>query len=310
LHEHRGVKLIVQPRDGLSPVLTGIRRAKKEIDVVIFRCDRKELIQALGAAVKRGVRVRALIANTNRGGEKKLRKLEMDLLEAGVTVSRTGDELIRYHGKYLVIDRQSLWVLGFNFVSLDIVKSRSFGLMTRRRTEVSEAIKLFEADVTRQPYVPGDTDLVVSPETSRLDLMKFVRDAKQQLLIYDPKITDRSFCEALAARAKAGVEVKVMGKVSGPASELPHEKFPGKRLHVRLIIRDARDAFLGSQSLRALELDKRREIGLIVKRKALVAEMVKVFQDDWADTDSGKAEKKKKAEELARVAGSGAHVTV
>ncbi len=89
------MKLIVQPRDGLSSIVSAIRLAKKEIDLVIFRFDRPEIEKALDAAVKRGVRVRALIAHTNRGGEKNLRKLEQKLLEAGVTVARTGDEFPR-----------------------------------------------------------------------------------------------------------------------------------------------------------------------------------------------------------------------
>jgi len=46
------------------------------------------------------VNVSALIAYANHGGEKNLRKhrkLEMRLLDAGVTVSRTDDDLVRYH---------------------------------------------------------------------------------------------------------------------------------------------------------------------------------------------------------------------
>ena len=286
------MKLIVQPRDGLAPIISAIRQAKKEIDVVIFRCDRKELQDALEAAVKRGVRVRALIAHTNRGGGKKLRKLEMDLLAAGATVARTGDEFVRYHGKMMVIDKQALWVLGFNFVSLDINKSRSFGVMTKCRAEVSEALRLFEADVTRQPFVPGSSNLVVSPESARQELMKFIQKAKQELLIYDPKVSDKALSEALKVRVKAGVAVKILGRVAGAAKELANEKFPGRRLHVRLIVRDRKDAFLGSQSLRALELDKRREIGLILKDKAIVAEMLNVFAEDWAETPTGKKERK------------------
>jgi len=294
LHCSAAMKLIVQPRDGLTPILTSIKQAKKEIDIVIFRADRKELQQALEAAVKRGVRARALIAHQNKGGSKQLRKLEQELLQAGVAVTRTGDDFVRYHGKMLCVDRETLWVLGFNFTGLDINKSRSFGVMTRRRAEVSEALRLFEADVTRQPFVPGPSQLVVSPESSRPDLMRFIQKAKQQLLIYDPKVSDPAIAEALKAREKAGVEIKIMGKVGGCASTLPHEKFPGHRLHVRLIVRDRSDAFLGSQSLRQLELDKRREIGMIVKEKAVVAEIVRVFEEDWAETASGKKEKKKR----------------
>ena len=76
--------------------------------------------------------MRALIAHTNRGGEDRLRKLELRLLERGVTVSRTADDLARYHGKMLVADDQ-LFVLGFNYTKLDIDKSRSFGLVTKNK---------------------------------------------------------------------------------------------------------------------------------------------------------------------------------
>ena len=60
----------------MAPVVTTIKQAKKSIDVLIFRLDRLEIARALEAAVARGVRVRALTAHINRGGEKILRKLE------------------------------------------------------------------------------------------------------------------------------------------------------------------------------------------------------------------------------------------
>ena len=75
--------------------------------------------------------MRALIAHTNRGGDKSLRKLELHLLEQGVTVSRTADDLVRYHGKMMIVDGRVLHVYGFNFTGMDIDKSRSFGVVTR-----------------------------------------------------------------------------------------------------------------------------------------------------------------------------------
>ena len=69
---------------------------------------------ALAAAVGRGVKVEALIAHTNRAGEGLLRKLELRLLAAGVTVSRTMDNLVRYHDKLLIMDERVLHVLAFN----------------------------------------------------------------------------------------------------------------------------------------------------------------------------------------------------
>jgi len=286
------MKLIVQPESGVGPLLTAIKQAKKTIDVLIFRLDRADIARALEAAVARGVNVRALTAHTNRGGEKNLRKLEMQLLEGGVTVSRTADDLLRYHGKLMIVDGRLLHVLGFNLTTLDIEKSRSFGVVTRNRKLVQEASKLFDADFNRQPYVPGSCPLVVSPETSRERLTKFLKGARKELLIYDPKVSDDAVLQILSARAKAGVAVKIVGKVEAKW-RLRCEKFPGKRLHVRAIVRDGDRAFVGSQSLRKLELDRRREVGIIVDDPKLVGELRAVFMRDWELTPSGKKEAKK-----------------
>ena len=50
------------------------------------------------------------------------------------------------------------------------------------------------------------------------------------------------------------------------------------RLHVRAIIRDGRDAFVGSQSLRTLELDGRREIGVLVDDAQVVKQIAATFE--------------------------------
>lgn len=291
------MKLIVQPRDGWSEFLSAIRQAKKSIDLVIFRFDRPDIAKALDAAIKRGVVVRTLVAHTNRGGEKNLRKLEQRFLETGAIVARTGDEFARYHGKLMVVDRSMLWLMCFNLTALDVSRSRSFAVVTRQRADVQQALKLFEADATRQPYEPSASSLVVSPENARAILADYVKKAKKQLLIYDPKVSDSVIVKLLREHVKAGVDVRVIGKVSKASNDVPHEKYPGKRLHARVIIRDRQDAFLGSQSLRKLELDKRREVGIIVKDQSVVNELFKVFEEDWALTDSGKREVKEREKE-------------
>ena len=287
------MKLIVQPDAGVAPIVARIKKAKKTIDVLIFRLDRKEIVEALTAAVARGVDVRALTAYTNKGGEKRLRKLELHLLDGGVTVSRTADDLVRYHGKMMIVDNRVLHVYGFNFTHLDIGKSRSFGIITRSRRLVREAIKLFEDDFNRRPYLPTCERFIVSPENARERLSAFIGAARKQLLIYDPKVSHPAILKLLVERAKAGVEVKIIGKVTSRKDDIAVEKYPGKHLHVRAIIRDGRRAFVGSQSLRRLELDKRREIGIIVRDKSVVRHMQHIFEQDWAGTDSGRKEAKK-----------------
>ncbi len=292
------MELIIQPKDGLTPLVSAIKKATKEIDITIFRFDLLELQRALESAVTRGVKVHALIAHTSGGGAKRLRKLELQLLEKGVTVSRTDDDLLRYHNKMVLIDRDTLYALGFNFMRLDIEKSRSMGVATRNKTIVSEAIRLFDADSTRQPYTAGHDSLLVSPENARTGLAKFIKGAKKELLIYEMKISDGAMIKLLQERVKAGVDVRIIGKVAKKAEGLTAEKMPGMRLHVRAMLRDQKELFLGSMSLRALELDKRREVGVIVKERRAAKQFKELFEDDWSKTDIAKkkAEKDKKIE--------------
>jgi cardiolipin synthase A/B len=276
------MKLLIQPGDGPEALLAGIRNARKSIEVVIFRFDRAEVESALKAAVGRGVAVSALIAYTNRGGEINLRKLEMRLLALGVSVSRTADDLVRYHDKVMIIDRRVLYVLSFNFTHLDIDHSRGFGVITRNTRLIQEAVKLFEADSTRNPYTPGLDSFVVSPVNARKVLREFIGKARKELLIYDPKIADEEMLLALNERKKAGVEIRIIGTVGKENPGLEARRLAKLRLHTRTIVRDRHHAFLGSQSLRTAELDSRREVGVIVRESKVVKAIIHTFENDWA----------------------------
>ena len=204
------MKLIVEPDAGVAPILSAIKRARRTIDVLIFRLDRPEVSDAIAGAVRRGVAVRALIAHTNSGGEKSLRKLEMRLLEGGVAVSRTADDLVRYHGKLMIVDHRVLHVYGFNYTRLDMKRSRRFGIVTRNRRLVDEA--------------------VVSPDNARDRLTAFIARARRQLLIYDPKLSDPAILRLLAERVRSGIDVRVIGSLGGSKAPLTAERYPGKRL--------------------------------------------------------------------------------
>ena len=292
------MELIVQPADGVKPLLQTIAAAQKSIDLMIFRFDLKPMEKELEAARNRGVVVRALIAHESSQGDKRLRQLELHMLEKGILVARTGDAFTRYHGKMMIVDHEELHVYGFNFTALDM-KSRSFGIVTKERKAVTEAIRLFEADTLRQEYEPQeDGTFVVSPENAREILATFIKRAKKQLLIYDPKVADLQMIRLINQRIKAGVDVRIIGKVAKRGGTMRVQKMPTHRLHVRAMVRDCDTAFVGSQSLRAMELDARREIGLIVKEPKTVREMVEVFEGDWAKTDLAAKEAKETKREI------------
>jgi cardiolipin synthase len=154
---------------------------------------------------------------------------------------------------------------------------------------VQEAVKLFEADCARRPYTAAPAPFVVSPANSRKTLRNFLERSKKQLLIYDPQISDKEMIGILRERAKAGVEVRAIGKISGRSS-LAVRKMTRMRLHTRTIIRDGRQAFVGSQSLRPAELDSRREVGLIVREPKVVKKLLATFESDWKGTEGAEEE--------------------
>jgi phosphatidylserine/phosphatidylglycerophosphate/cardiolipin synthase-like enzyme len=281
------VKVIVQPDDGPTPLLSALKSAKQSVEVAIFRFDRSDIETALKAAVSKGIKVTALIADVNRGGEKNLRQLEMRFLEEGIIVARTARDLIRYHDKLIIIDRRILFLLSFNFTYLDVDRSRGFGIVTKNAAVVQEAVKLFEADCAKRQFSTSSDKLVVSPANSRKVLRTFLERAKKQLLIYDPQISDKEMIGVLQAQAKAGVEIRVIGKIKDRAG-LSVRKLTNMRLHTRTIIRDGKQAFVGSQSLRPAELDSRRELGLIFREPKAVKKLLATFESDW-DTNDGAA---------------------
>jgi cardiolipin synthase len=123
---------------------------------------------------------------------------------------------------------------------------------------------------------------VISPENSRSRLTRFIRKAKQELLIYDSGLTDDKMIAELMERAKAGVKIKILGRLE--------EKWHGQglknrklhmRLHIRAMMRDGKRAFIGSQSMRRLELDERREVGIMVRDVQIVKRLQRIFKADW-----------------------------
>ncbi len=303
------MKLLIQPGDGIIPLVKAIEKAKHSVQIVIFRFDRIEIEQVLENAVKRGVAVEALIAFTNRGGEKNLRKLETRFLAHGVTVSRTADDLVRYHGKMMIIDGKQLFLLAFNYTQLDIERSRSFGVITSNKKLVGEAIKLFECDSKRRKYTPKSPNFLISPLNARKELAAFIGAAEKELLIYDVKITDREMIRLLEERAAAGVEVRIIGKIVRRGAQISVRRLSNLRLHTRSIVRDGNDVFIGSQSLRELELDARREIGIIFRNQEIADKITEVFEEDWkaAEVENGTsddAEKPRSARIAKKVAKS------
>ena len=95
---------------------------------------------------------------------RRLRRLELRCLDAGIIVARTSNDLSRYHDKYILIDRRVLYMLSFNFTHLDIDHSRGFGIVTTHAPGYAKPARLFRADCTRTKYAPKTRDVCRQPD--------------------------------------------------------------------------------------------------------------------------------------------------
>ena len=75
--------------------------------------------------------------------------------------------------------------------------------------------------------------------------------------------------------------MQIIGKAPSLAKDVPVRELKNLRLHVRAIICDGKHAFVGSQSMRRLELDGRREVGLIITNPSVARRMLRIFEEDW-----------------------------
>jgi phosphatidylserine/phosphatidylglycerophosphate/cardiolipin synthase-like enzyme len=136
---------------------------------------------------------------------------------------------------------------------------------------------------------------VISPVNARARLTRFVKAARRSLWIYDPQAIDASLLRLVQERAARGVEVRILGKVGKLGRGLSVEALPSLRLHVRAVLRDGVELFVGSQGLRTIELDRRREVGVLVKDRSAIKRFRTVFEDDWATTQAERLRKEKAA---------------
>jgi cardiolipin synthase A/B len=277
------MRLIIQPRDGIEPLLRGIDQAEHSVEIIIYRLDQIEIEWSLVAAAARGVAVHALITHTNREDLREIKKLERRLANHGVVVTRTAEDLVRYHSKLMIIDRRILYLLTFNFTFLDIHHSRSFGMITEETALVNEAVRLFEIDTLRQTGHMEFEHFIISPINARERLTEFILGAEKEILIYDDKLSDAQIIRHLEALSESGIEIKVIGEMDKRPKGIEVKKLPDLHLHTQAIIRDRKQVFFGSQSLRRVELEDRREVGLITADEETVKSFFVIFELDWGD---------------------------
>lgn len=285
--DSRNVSLLVQPGDSFFPLAQAIDRARESIKMTIFRMDDPVVRDSMRRAVSRGVKVQALVAPDSKGWNKRNRKLGEDLEELGIEVTFPevrARRLKRYHYKLMMIDGRESLILTFNPTRKNLHYSRDFGLVIKDEALTGEINRLFEADWHGHEFKPSGLPLVISPDNSRHSIAKLVATAARSIRIMDQKVRDEEIIALLGERAEAGCDVKIIGMTRVPSSKLRVRRLERYKLHAKCIVVDSTMVFIGSQNLRPVSLDRRRELGIIIQDEAIARKIERVFDEDWSES--------------------------
>jgi cardiolipin synthase A/B len=286
------VGVFIQPEDGRQPILDELAAARRTVDLQVYLLTDNEIINALVAADRRGVRVRVILEENPFGGPGTQPEIYERLRDSGVEVRWAPDPYRFAHIKTFVIDDAVAIIMNLNLSKSAFTNNREFAAITTRPGEVAEAEAIFEADWAGTAD-PPDGPLVVSPSSSRRELLELIESARTSLDIYAEVVRDPEAVAALTDAARRGVTVRVI--VPTERDENAREVYfglmdddvavrtiPGLYVHAKLIVADERRAFIGSQNFTATSLDQNRELGLLIDDPALLARLDQTFETDFA----------------------------
>lgn len=291
--ENAPLTLLVEPRDTVAPLVRAIDGAQKSLDLVIYELQDPEVERALVRAKERGVAVRVLLENMSAFG-KHPNQAAHDFLEGeGIAVHWAPGYFPLVHQKTLTIDGVAAYIMTFNLEPQYYASSRDFGVVDTDPSDVMAISRTFQSDWDgKQEMAPAGRDLVWSPGSAGV-LLALIAHASSTLEIYNEEMADPRITQALEAAAARGVRVRVVMTYATNWKQAFNDlsekgvivrtyassaKF---YIHAKAIIADGNEAFLGSENFSAQSLDKNRELGILLVRPDIIADLQATFERDY-----------------------------
>ncbi len=293
------LRLIVQPDDGVEPVLALIGDAKRTLRILQFTLDEPKCVDAVVAAHRRGVAVQVMLNPHKSGGERGNDATYATLEKAKVDVAWSNPRFAVTHQKTIVVDDHTALIATFNLSAKYFGETRDHGLVTEDPAIVKTIVAAFAADWKRGAFAPPtDSPLLWSPDNARRRMAEFIDGAKHKLDVQHPKFVDTTIIERIAAAQSRGVRVRLLcgGKhglspwdfIDTFASLRILERTGVKlrrqkhlKLHAKLLLADGKRALVGSMNIDRSAFDVRRELGLTLDDGHVIERLGELFDHDW-----------------------------
>ncbi|BDX30377.1 hypothetical protein TUM20985_09240 [Mycobacterium antarcticum] len=294
-----GPRLIVEPDDGLGPVLDLLGSAQTSLLIKQFTLTDESLIEAIIDRRRAGVDVRVMLNAARSGGDRANDETFERFSAAGIDVKWANPKFYVTHEKSVVVDGKVALVATFNMCLKYFTLTRDYGVIVDDPALVAQIVEVFDADWNHDDWVPSVYEgLLWSNSNSRLHMARFIDTATRRVDVQHPKFVDAVILDHLAAAVGRGVKVHVLcGGRHGIsdtdvldtfASLRTLRRFGAKvhkqknlRVHAKLLIVDDERALVGSMNIDRSAFDLRRELGITLTEPAVVARLKAVFDADW-----------------------------
>ena len=291
--------LVVQPDDGVEPVLELLATARQSLRVKQFTLSEPRLVQGLIDAHGRGVAVRVMLNPHRSSGDRPNDPVFGQLQQAGIAVQWTNKDSVITHEKSIVADDRRALIATFNLVLKYFTETRDYGVITVDPVQVAEVATGFDADWQHLPFQPDpQAGLLWSITNARPLMAQFIDQARHSLDVQHPKFVDATIVERMVAAQERSVHVRVLcGGRHGLSDYDVLDTFASLRLlqragvrvhrqkhlklHAKLLIADGRRALLGSMNIDRSAFDLRRELGISFDDEPIVARLSHIFNHEW-----------------------------
>jgi cardiolipin synthase A/B len=292
-------RLIVQPDDGLQPVIEFIQSAESALLVKQFTFTEESIIQAVIERKNAGVDVRVMLNSQRSGGDRANDETFTKFKNAGVNVQWASPKFYVTHEKSMVVDGKAALIATFNLCTKYFSLTRDYGVITEQPYRVAQITEVFDADWEHRDWTASRYEgLLWSNANSRYHMAQFIDTAEHQLDIQHPKYVDAVILDHIAAAADRGVKVHVLCGGRHGISEwdvldtfaslrtlrrfgVKVHKQKNLRVHAKLLIADRERALLGSMNIDRSAFDMRRELGITISDPEVIARLKEVFDTDW-----------------------------
>jgi phosphatidylserine/phosphatidylglycerophosphate/cardiolipin synthase-like enzyme len=289
-----------QSGGGQPTIYDFINSATTSLDMTMYELEDTTAVNDLVALKKKGVTVRVILDRAHQSANSSAYNT---LSSAGVGVVWSPSAFVYTHQKTITVDAVKSLVLTGNLTSQYYSTSRDYGVFTDDTRDVASIEKVFNADYAGTSITPTDGDhLLWSPTDSRNRLLTVVNGATKTLDVEELEFSDSTVVNAIVARAKAGVRVRVvLENPSSYSSQVSALKAAGGTvegysdpngfyIHAKAMVADyglsTQQVEAGSMNLSSNSLDNNRELGIILTGTG-VAESVATtvettFNSDYA----------------------------